>query len=283
MIKAVRILPASLLLLVVLSLPMNASASRCKYVTVERVIDGDTFETADGTKVRLLGIDTPETSDPRRNVQWFGREAAQRLKSFINHKRVCLKRDRDRTIDRDRYGRLLRYVWIGDRFVNAELISEGYAFLYVVQPFQFMDEFRELERSARTGRKGLWDDRARKEWLKGIRREADLALTCGNGGTICPEKAREHVGRRVTIRFFVRKSKNTGKVIFLNSRNDYRDPENFTVIIFRKDAFQFQEDPAALYLNRTIDVTGRISLHKGRPEIVATSPDQIKTLSEQAD
>ncbi len=93
-------------------------------ILVTRVIDGDTFEIEGGEKVRLIGIDTPETVKPHAAVECFGRESSEYLKQLIEGKRVRLERDQT---DRDRYGRLLRYAYLDDQFVNESLVREGYA------------------------------------------------------------------------------------------------------------------------------------------------------------
>jgi micrococcal nuclease len=125
---------------------------------VTRVIDGDTIEVEVGRgvrKVRLLGIDTPETKDPRRPVECFGREAAAKMRGLVGGRAVRLERDEvSDTVDR--YGRLLRYVYSGDRLVNAEMIRQGYARAYLLFPFSRRDEFREHEREARDRGAGLW-------------------------------------------------------------------------------------------------------------------------------
>ncbi len=127
---------------------------------VTRVIDGDTIELEGGEKVRYIGIDTPETVDPRKPVQCFGLEASQKNKELVAGKRVWLVKD---ITDRDRYGRLLRYVYLGDpedpnsMFVNLELVKEGFAHSYSYPPdIARQQEFVTAESSARSGQKGLW-------------------------------------------------------------------------------------------------------------------------------
>ena len=128
---------------------------------VERVIDGDTirarFEGKSYT-VRLIGVDTPETKHPTKTVQYFGREASAFTKAHLEGKTVTLARDR--TGDTvDRYGRLLRYVYLnGDNF-NARLIREGYAHAYRRFPFSKQTEFIQLEDQARRRGIGLWNRR----------------------------------------------------------------------------------------------------------------------------
>ena len=105
--------------------------------------------------VRLIGVDTPETVDPRRPVQYFGREASDFTKELATGKRVRLEFDQDRT---DRYGRTLAYVYLQPEnlLLNAEIIREGYGFAYTQFPFRMMEQFRALEREAREAGRGLW-------------------------------------------------------------------------------------------------------------------------------
>lgn len=123
------------------------------------MIDGDTIEVDDGgerREVRLIGIDAAETKDPRKPVQCFGPEATVKMRSSVGGRTVRLEADRigDRI---DRYGRLLRYVHLGDRLVNAEMIRQGYARAYTRFPFSRLEEFRGYEREARERGIGLWD------------------------------------------------------------------------------------------------------------------------------
>jgi micrococcal nuclease len=126
---------------------------------VVRVIDGDTIDVQQGThaeRVRLIGVDTPETHDPRKPVQCFGEAAAAHTHDLLTGKNVRLEAD-PQDSDRDKYHRLLRYVYLPDgTLINAALVRDGYAFAYVVFPYARMDEFRRLETEAREAGRGLW-------------------------------------------------------------------------------------------------------------------------------
>lgn len=91
---------------------------------VVRVIDGDTIKLENGGKVRYIGVNTPESADPRKPVQCFGKEASVKNEELVLNKRVRLEKDVSET---DKYGRLLRYVYVGDTFINLELVKQGYA------------------------------------------------------------------------------------------------------------------------------------------------------------
>ncbi len=129
--------------------------------TVVRVVDGDTIivrgpggRTED---VRLIGIDTPETVDPRRPVGCYGPEASAFAKHLLTGRTVLLRYDRETN---DRYGRFLAYVWIAGahaQFVNAELVRRGYARSYPFPPNTAHEAlFAALERQAAIGGRGLW-------------------------------------------------------------------------------------------------------------------------------
>ncbi|HEY6736264.1 MAG TPA: thermonuclease family protein [Candidatus Saccharimonadia bacterium] len=126
---------------------------------VDKDVDGDTIDVTLGGKkatVRFIGIDTPETHDPRKPIQCFGEAAAAHTKALLDGKAVRLEADPTNS-DRDKYGRLLRYVYLPDgTLVNAALIHDGYAFAYTIFPFNRLDEFRALEADARANSRGLW-------------------------------------------------------------------------------------------------------------------------------
>ncbi|MBN2875765.1 MAG: thermonuclease family protein [Spirochaetales bacterium] len=129
---------------------------------VERIVDGDTIVVSFGSgtdfaeteKVRLIGVDTPETVDPRKPVERFGLEASQYVTDRLSGRRVRLAFEDDL---RDYYGRLLAYVFLEDgTCVNLDIVAKGYGFAYTKYPFIFMDDFREAERRARSRKLGLW-------------------------------------------------------------------------------------------------------------------------------
>ena len=130
---------------------------------VVKVVDGDTIEVRiDGgseiEKIRLLGINTPESVAARRPVHCFGKEASNLAKQLMEGKRITLKED-VQADDRDKYGRLLRNILLEDGTdVNALLVKEGYAYAYVSFPLNKdrKAEMRRLEQEARTAKRGLW-------------------------------------------------------------------------------------------------------------------------------
>lgn len=121
---------------------------------VTRVIDGDTIEIEGGKKVRYIGIDTPETVDPRKPVQCFGVEAFNKNKELVEGKRIRLEKD---ISEIDTYGRLLRYVYVDDIFVNDYLVRQGYAYAYTYPPdVKYSEQFVQAQTEARENNRGLW-------------------------------------------------------------------------------------------------------------------------------
>ncbi len=132
----------------------SGQSGQTDLVKVTRVIDGDTIEIEGGERVRYIGIDTPETVDPRKAVQCFGVEASKKNKEMVEGKMVRSEKD---ITDRDKYGRLLRYVWVGEKMVNRVLVEEGFAYSYSYPPdIKYQEEFAVAERVAREKKLGLW-------------------------------------------------------------------------------------------------------------------------------
>src|SRR3989338_4991223 len=136
---------------------------------VAKVIDGDTISIIkDGKAVtlRLSGLDTPETVDPRNPVQCFGKEASEKAKQILTGTSVRIEMDPSQG-ELDKYGRLLAYVYVPADvrpegiLVNEYMIAEGYGHEYTYNlPYKYQAEFKAAERKAREEKKGLWADGA---------------------------------------------------------------------------------------------------------------------------
>ncbi len=125
--------------------------SKSNIFEVERVIDGDTIVIEGGEKVRFIGIDTPERGE------FYYKEATDYMKSLVENKKVRLEKD---VSERDRYGRLLRHVYVDDIWINAKMIKEGYARFVTFPPdVSHVEKFRKLEKEAKENKKGLWSDK----------------------------------------------------------------------------------------------------------------------------
>ncbi len=141
--------------------PQVLAVTDDKMWLVTKVIDGDTIEIDfEGIKdtVRLLGIDTPETKDPRKPVQCFGKDASAKTTELLKNRLVRLESDPSQS-NRDIYKRLLRFVFRDDGlFVNKYLVEEGFAFEYTYKsnPGKYQEDFMEAQTLAREQGKGLW-------------------------------------------------------------------------------------------------------------------------------
>ena len=125
--------------------------------TVVRVVDGDTINVrlVDRVeKIRYIGVNTPEIHHPIKGAEPGGRAAAQVNRGLVIGRRVRLELD---VQPRDRYGRLLAYVWVGDTMVNAELVRRGYAQVMTIPPnVKYQQLLVKLQREAREAGRGLW-------------------------------------------------------------------------------------------------------------------------------
>ncbi|MCL6640521.1 MAG: thermonuclease family protein [Candidatus Rokubacteria bacterium] len=164
---ALHLAPAFAALVLVLSSPpvtptpaaaqRPAAAPRSLVGDVVRVVDGDTIQVRLGDrieKVRYIGIDTPEVSRRAGGPEPGAAEATALNRALVEGRRVRLELD---VQERDRHGRLLAYVWVGDRLVNAELVRRGYAQVMTVPPnVRYQALFLRLQRDAREAGRGLW-------------------------------------------------------------------------------------------------------------------------------
>lgn len=133
---------------------LSRSSSASDSALVTRIIDGDTIEINNSVKLRYIGIDTPESVDPRRELECFGLEASTRNRELVLGKEVRLEKDVSET---DRYGRLLRYVYVDDQMINEVLVSEGYAQASAYPPdILYQDVLDRAEKQARIANVGMW-------------------------------------------------------------------------------------------------------------------------------
>ncbi len=141
-------------------LDVQAPALAQDIYEIKQVIDGDTIEITRYGKpeqVRLIGLDTPETLDPRKPVQCYGNEASDNSKKLLSGQNVRIEFDQQ-VGERDRYGRLLAYIWLNDGLINLELIKGGYAheYTYRSQSYKYQNQFKEAESLAKQAQVGFW-------------------------------------------------------------------------------------------------------------------------------
>ncbi|NOU84925.1 nuclease precursor [Paenibacillus sp. LMG 31460] len=134
-------------------------AEASKYLTakVTKVVDGDTIDVLIGDKketVRFVLVDTPETKHPSKPVEPYGPEASKFTTDMLEGKEVKLEKD---VSERDKYGRLLMYVWFDDKMVNEQLLEKGLARVAIYQPdVKYVDKFREIQKKAQQAGTGIW-------------------------------------------------------------------------------------------------------------------------------
>ena len=135
-------------------------SSQYTYYSVTEVVDGDTIKISMEGKVetlRLIGMDTPETVDPRKPVQCFGKEASSKAKELLSGRKVRIETDPTQG-ERDKYDRLLAYIYRDDGLLyNKYMIEQGYAHEYTYNiPYKYQVEFKAAQKSAQTAQLGLW-------------------------------------------------------------------------------------------------------------------------------
>jgi len=142
-----------------------SSQEEIKYYRVTGVDDGDTIVLEDGSTVRYLGIDTPETHHPTIGEECGGKEATDYNKKLVEGKRVRLIKD---ITDKDQYGRLLRYVFTEDGlFVNYSLVRNGLAQTLPIPPDTLFDKtFEDALKTARKEKIGIWEKCFLKEGVR---------------------------------------------------------------------------------------------------------------------
>ncbi len=282
----------------------GASPLAMETALVTWVVDGDTLELEDGRRVRVLGVDAPETGHGDAGPEPLSAAATERTRGLVAGRRVRLEVD---TTDRDRYGRLLRHVWVGGRLLAEVLVREGLGRAYVIPPDdRYTEDLAAAERAARADGLGLWSLPGPTP-LAVFRRpgdgtpvgvafaspvpgtvapaspgageanagELDLHAACGQrvAGTVTAGEAARAVGQVVAAEFRVVRTKDTGKVTFLNSAEAYEG--HFYVAVFPDDYPDFPAPPAEYFDGACVVVQGRVKMYKGSPEVVLKSADDI--------
>lgn len=229
------------------------------------VIDGDTILLNNKEKVRLIGIDAPEIQHNDIPSQRFGEEAKEFLKHLAEGKEGTLEYEPNDI--RDKYGRLLAYVFLKDKLLNAEMIRQGYARVFMKFPFSKKNEFIRLENEARKKGIGIWSGQLSVENEKA---KAPVLISWQN--------ADKHIGEYCAVEGKIISAYNSGKACFLNFNKDYN--HHLTVVIFLSDFDKFPKNPEKYYLDKKVIITGMIKNYKEKPEIILNNANQIKVLNE---
>ena len=219
------------------------------------VYDGDTvgIEFLDGRrrKIRLIGIDSPETNHSDEQVRLMAQLSRRFAFYYLNGKQVSLMYDWERE---DKYGRLLAYIWTEENgLFNEFILEEGFASAYLQFPFkkEYRKRFSEAEKSARLSNKGLW-------------REEPYP-------TVSLDKISSFLGQTAAVQYTCQVVRTKGRFIFLHSA-----AQIFSALIpkNRENLFADVKD----FKGRVIRVQGFVEEYEGQPQIIAFFPQQIKAV-----
>lgn len=223
------------------------------------VIDGDTIELKGGRRVRYIGVDTPETM-VRRGGNWmsapekFAVEAKKYNRSLVHGRRVRLEFGADK---KDKYGRWLAYVYVGDLMLNEEMLRQGYGTILILPPNEkHMDLFIKAQQDARTHKRGVW----------------------GEIKTISPEEAFAHDGEICEVRGTVLEVRRKKNELVLDFARSGQKP--FTAVIYSRNLVFFEREGIRSdtdYKGKTVLISGKIRAKKG-VSMVLYHPVQITVL-----
>ncbi|NQT46043.1 MAG: thermonuclease family protein [Candidatus Omnitrophica bacterium] len=230
-----------------------------KGVYVSHVVDGDTVELSNGEKVRYIGIDTPELRK-RKGSGWiydpmpYAEEAKDFNRKLVEGKDVRLRFDVQK---RDKYGRILAYVYQNDIMVNIEMVRQGYAMIYTYPPnVKYVEDFLIAQKEARENNRGLWGEMEER--------------------IISPYEAEDNVGMIRMVEAGVISTYLSDRVLTLNCLG------NFKVVIFKNNLEYFPKmasrSPDTYFKHKAIRVYGVIKEYKGAYEIVLHDPSQLEIL-----
>lgn len=231
---------------------------------VKRVVDGDTvvLEDASSTNVRYLGIDSPEAQSLDGPGDPLSDEARKINKNLVEGKRVRLEFDKERF---DHYGRTLAYVFVGDTFVNEEILKSGLARVLIIKPNdRHAERLLNAEKEARDHRRGIWGE------LSGLKPPEG-----NNNFIITPSNASRYIDQRVVVRGKITKFRKSDKVLVLKME------EGLDIVVFpdswRNFSF-FNIIPEEYYLGKPVEVIGKVRMYRGRPNIVVSHPMSMRAV-----
>lgn len=233
------------------------------------VIDGRSFLTDDGLRVRLLGVETPRVYEPGGDI------CRDVLEKFVTGRPLRLEVEGP---DADAEGWLLRHVFAGDTFVNEMMVRKGYAALAPADSGRYHDTLGILERSSARVEKGLWPFGIFPP-PRYAGREPGLADTSAADPwleTVSYDRADRYYGRIVRVVGTVVATYRTDRVFIMNFHQDYR--RYFKAVIFPGDIGKFPPHPEDYYKKRVIRVTGLVREYQGAPQIVVNDPGQIEVI-----
>jgi micrococcal nuclease len=227
------------------------------------VIDGDTVILGGvDTHVRYLGIDAPEILTDESPGDPISIESKQFNERLVLGKKVKLEFDREKY---DHYGRMLAYVHVDGIFVNEEMVRNGLARAFIVEPNdKYFQVIYKAEEQAKRERKGIWGELSKR---KATSENAKFLVK--------PSQASRYIGQRVVVRGKITDFRKSDKVIVLNMEGD------MDVVIFSGDwgnFYFFGLTPEKYYLGKAVEVVGRVKMYRGKPQIVIGHPISIKDI-----
>ena len=230
------------------------------------VIDGDTIiiDHPKVERVRYLGINTPEKLNDDSPGDPFSLESTLFNEDLVLGKDVKLETDEEKY---DPYGRLLAYVFVNGKLVNEELVRNGLARVFFIGPNRkYENRIYQAQEEAQKEKKGIWGD---PEGFKYFPENKEFLIKSF--------QARNYINDRVVVRGKIDGiKKNSSKVMVLNIGND------LDIVIF-KDSLEnfrfFKIDPAYDYIGMPVEVIGRVTMHRGSPQIVVSHPSVIRVLN----
>ncbi|MEA3369091.1 MAG: thermonuclease family protein [Candidatus Ratteibacteria bacterium] len=223
---------------------------------VAKVIDGDTVILSNDDHIRLIGVDTPELNSASKPVRYFAEEAREFTKNMVEGKGVRLKYGPQK---KEKHGRIFAYVYLSDgRLLNAEIIKQGYGYVFLGSPFKYQEKFKEYQNLAQKGKRGFWGQK--------------------DGLTIAWRDAHNYYGKYVTVKGTVVDTVNSGKACFLNFHPEGK--KDFRAVIFSSDFHRFPDSPENYFNNKQVKIFGLVREYKGMPEIILRDSWQIKVIPE---
>ena len=225
---------------------------------VMKVYDGDTirvrFLNGKEEKIRFIGVNCPELDDEREEIRIFA-HIAKRF-TFVNlyKKKVILTYDWEL---RDKYGRVLAYIWLKNDLFNEIIIKKGFAFAFLKFPFkrEFQMRFKKAEEWARINKKGLW--------------------SIGREKVISPQETFNYINEYLSVKFICENIYFGRKYIFLDSSRDYA--HTFSVLIPITEKLKFGN--ISKFNNKILIARGLIERYKKKTQMIVFSPLQLKLLN----
>lgn len=238
------------------------SADSSEYRVIE-VIDGDTVIINDtkNSRVRYLGIDTPEIALQDSPGDPMAEEASEFNSELVDGKTVRLEFDQQKY---DVYGRILANVYVDNIHVNKQLLEQGLATVLIIEPNGMHSEILyEAQAQAKRQKKGIWGNLKYLQPPKG-NHKFDVNL----------DKAERYEGKRIVVSGQINNSRKSDKVVVLNMEN------KLDIVIFSNNLDNFDHfgiDPESYYQDKNVEVTGRVKMHRGKPSIVLDHPMLIRS------